>query len=204
MKTWKPIKSLESKYEVCLETKEIRNSENFKILKPNKNNHYYSSWGLGVSNKKYRWGRSINSLMDETFSFWWINELEEDEVCKVIKNFPGYYISNYGKIYSIITHNWIGGKFKSPYYYSVDLYLEGKKYKQYIHTLVGRNFLSDYKPGLNILHKNENLPYPEINYYNNLWVGNSKNNVLDRCKKGRSGGWMKGKVYEGILQTGVL
>ena len=117
---------------------------------------------------------------------------------------PGYYITNYGKIYSTLTHNWIEGKLKPPYYYAIELYCNGVKYKQYIHTIVGRNFLPEYQPGLNILHKNENLSYPEINYYTNLWVGNDKDNTVDRCKKGRSGGWMVGKIYDGILQTGGL
>lgn len=204
MNTWKSIKSLEKRYKICLETKEVKITKNNKLLKPNKNGYYNSSWGLGFSGGKYRWGRSINSLMDETFPFWWIENLENGEICKEIKNFPGYYITNFGKIYSTYTHSWIEGRLKSPYYYSIELYSKGVKYKQYIHTLVGRSFLLEYKQGLHILHKDETLPYPQINYYNNLWVGNCNDNVKDRCKKGRSGGWMIGKIYDGILQTGVI
>lgn len=204
MNTWKSIKSLEERYEICLETKEVRITKNHKLLKVNKNGYYNSSWGLGFSGKKYRWGKSPNSLMDETFPFWWIRNLKFGEECKELKNFPGYYITNFGRIYSIHTHRWMEGKFKPPYYYFVELYLNGIKHKQHIHTLVGRNFLPEYKKGLFILHKDETLPYPEINFYNNLWVGNNKENTLDRCNKGRSGGWMKGKKYNGILQTGVF
>jgi len=204
MNTWKSIKSLEERYKICLETKEVKISKNNKLLNPNKNGHYNSSWGLGFSGEKYRWGRSINSLMDETFPFWWIENLEDGEVCKEIKNFPGYYITNYGKVYSTFAHSWIEGRFKSPYYYSIELYFEGMKYKQYIHTLVGRSFLPEYKLGVHILHKNETLPYPQINYCSNLWVGNCADNVKDRCKKGRSGGWMIGRIYDGVLQTGVI
>ena len=69
MNTWKSISSLEHRYEVCLETKEVRIVKNHKLLKPNKNGYYSSSWGLGFSDGKYRWGRSINSVMDEHFLF---------------------------------------------------------------------------------------------------------------------------------------
>ena len=78
MNTWKSISSLEHRYEVCLETKEVRIVKNHKLLKPNKNGYYSSSWGLGFSDGKYRWGRSINSLMDETFPFWWIENLNKN------------------------------------------------------------------------------------------------------------------------------
>jgi hypothetical protein len=204
MKTWKPISSLEDRYEICLETKEVRIVKNKKLLKLNKQGYYNSSWGLGFSGKKYRWGRSVNSLMDEVFPFWWIQKLNEDEECTEIKNFSGYYITNQGKIYSIYAHKWTEGKYKFPYYYSVELYKNGIKFKQHIHTLIGRHFLKEYQKGMLILHKDETLPYPQINYPDNLWVGNCKDNNVDRCKKGRSGGWMIGKVYDGVLQTGIL
>jgi hypothetical protein len=45
---------------------------------------------------------------------------------------------------------------------------------------------------------------PEINYLDNLWVGTCKDNNVDRCEKGRSGGWMVVKKYNEVLQTGIL
>jgi len=204
MNTWKSISSLEHRYELCLETKEVRITKNHKLLKINKLGHYNSSWGLGVSGSKYKWGRSVGSLMDEVFPFWWIRDLNPQEECKEIYGFPGYYITTEGRVYSTRSHRWIEGKYKSPYYYFVVLYKDNKKCKQHIHSLVGRNFLSEYERGMFILHKDETLPYPEINYLHNLWVGTCKDNNIDRCKKGRSGGWMVGKIYDGVLQTGIL
>jgi hypothetical protein len=204
MKTWKSISSLENRYEICLETKEVRTVKNKKLLKLNKLNQYHSSWGLGVSGSKYKWGRSANSLMNETFPFWWINDLNEQEECKEVNGFPGYYITTKGRIYSTYSHSWIIPNYKPPYYYTVILYNEGVRCKQHIHTLVGRNFLPEYEDGMWVLHIDETLQYPEINYPDNLWLGNSKDNNVDRCKKGRSGGWMIGKVCDGVLQTGTL
>ena len=142
--------------------------------------------------------------MDEVFPFWWIRDLNPQEECKEIYGFPGYYITTEGRVYSTRSHRWIESKYKPPYYYFVVLYKDDKKCKQHIHSLVGRNFLSEYKRGMFILHKDETLPYPEINYLHNLWVGTCKDNNIDRCKKGRSGGWMVGKIYDGVLQTGIL
>ncbi len=204
MNTWKTIPSLEDRYEINLKG-EVRITKNKKPLNLNKKGYYNSSWGLGYTGGKYRWGRSINSLLNEVFPFWWIRELDDDEEVKPIKGFPGYYITNKGRVYSLHTKcGWMYGNRENSYHYSIYLYRDNKKkHKQYIHTLVGRNFLTEYKEGLFILHKDETLPYPEINFPTNLWVGDSGDNNRDRCKKGRSGGWMLGKNYQGTLQVGV-
>jgi hypothetical protein len=59
-----------------------------------------------------------------------------------------------------------------------------------VYQLVGRNFLNDYKNGMQILHKNENLNYPNINFLDNLYVGTQKDNIIDKNIKnrGRYGG----------------
>ena len=54
---------------------------------------------------------------------------------------------------------------------------------------MGRNFLP-WKDGLFVLHKKETLPYPQINYLNNLWIGTKKDNSIDREEKNR-GRWTK-------------
>ena len=203
MSIWKPIPSLENRYEINL-LGEVRITRNKKPLKLDKNGRYNSSWGLGYGGGKHRWGRSINSLLNEVFPFWWIRELEDDEECREVRNFPGYWITNRGRIYST-KHKcgWMYGRRGKYYHYELSLYRDNKKYKQYIHTLVGRNFLPEYQEGLFILHRDETLPYPEINFPTNLWVGDDGDNNRDRCIKGRSGGWMKGKTYQGVIQTGV-
>jgi len=202
MSIWKPIPSLENRYEINL-LGEVRITRNKKPLKLDKNGRYNSSWGLGYGGGKHRWGRSINSLLNEVFPFWWIRELDDDEECREVRNFPGYWITNRGRIYSSYHNKWLYGRRGKYYHYELSLYRDNKKYKQYIHTLVGRNFLPEYQEGLFILHRDETLPYPEINFPTNLWVGDDGDNNRDRCIKGRSGGWMKGKTYQGVIQTGV-
>ena len=61
-------------------------------------------------------------------------------------------------------------------------------YHTRLHTLVGRAFLSDYKQGLLVCHKDETLPPDEINRVENLFIGDHKINGLDMVSKGR-GRW---------------
>ena len=72
-----------------------------------------------------------------------------------------------------------------PYTWEIKLWKDGKNHSTHIHTLVGRHFCEDYKQGLFILHKDETLPYPQINYLPNLFVGTQKDNVDDKFAKGR-------------------
>jgi len=182
---WKTISSLEGRYEINL-LGEVRRTKDKKPMKLNSQGCYNSSWGLGYDGGKHRWGRSKNSLLDECFPFWWIRDLEDGEEVKPIRGFPGYYITNRGKLYSTKNHHcWLEGKPKPPYYYITHLYRDGKKTKQHIHTLVGRHFLPDWKEGLFILHREETLSYPEINFPENLWVGTQRDNVMDGVMKGR-------------------
>ncbi len=187
---------------MCLETQGIRNKSTHNIINPNKYGVINTSYGL--NGEKFRWGRSIPSLMNETFPYWWIETLEDDEEVKPVKGYSGYFITNKGRLYSTHTNQWMKPKLKPPYYYSVWLfYSTGEKLHTYLHTLVGKHFLPEWEEGLFVLHKDETIPYPEINYPSNLWIGDGVDNNRDRCEKGRSGGWMKGKIYNGVLQTGV-
>lgn len=199
--TWKPIPSLENRYIICLETCEVRSIRTGKTLKPNPSGVINSSWGLGYSGGKHRWGRSVSSLMEEVFPYWWIRTLEEGEEVKPVKGFKGYFITNKSRLYSTHTHQWMKPKHKPPYYYQVYLFdTSYTKIHTYIHTLVGRHFLPEWEEGLFVLHREETLPYPEINFPDNLWIGDSGDNNRDRCLKGRSGGFMKGRTYNGVLQ----
>ena len=119
----------------------------------------------------------------------WIKHLKDDETAKPIKGFPGYFITDKGRVYS--NHS---GKFlksclmsktkrrPNPYTHQIKL---GHKVSTHIHTLVGRHFLSDYEEGLLILHKDETLPFPETHYVENLFCGTQKDNVKDKFEKGR-------------------
>ena len=114
------------------------------------------------------------------------------EEYKPIEGFPGYLISNRGRVYSIKNKRHITTPpqpvcegHNNPNKFLVKLYNKGKRHSTMVHTLVGRHFLPDYQEGLLILHKDETLPFPEINYVDNLWVGTQSDNRKDCLRKGR-------------------
>jgi hypothetical protein len=119
-----------------------------------------------------------------------IKYLEDNEEAKPIINFPGYFITNKGRVWSNRgkgnRSKWLTPTKSKRYYWCVTLYdINNKRKGLKIHTLVGRHFLNEYKSGLFILHKNENLNYPEINYLKNLWVGTNRDNIIDMYSKNR-------------------
>jgi hypothetical protein len=191
--TWRGVPSLEFHYEVCLETSEVRHTKRKKVLTPNPSGVVYGCWGLGKEGEKHRWGRSVKSLLSECFPFWWIRELNDGEECKSVDGFPGYYITTWGRVYSDRTNGFLKLQPEPPYYYCYNLYKGETRHKTYGHTLVGRNFLPDWEPGLSVLHRDETLPFPEINHPENLWVGTCGENNTDRHQKGRTRGWGRPK-----------
>ena len=69
-----------------------------------------------------------------------------EETFKEIKDCPGYYISDWGRIYSI--HK---GDFKVPQwngngYWRIELWDKGKRTRYLIHRLVAEYFLEDFDP----------------------------------------------------------
>ena len=129
-----------------------------------------------------RFLRSRNTLMREHWKWEWIKELDDDEECTEIKNQPGYFITNKGRVWSM--NKW---KFLSPYKVTDrDYYYKVNSVTGYLHTLVGRHFISHYQDGLEVCHYEENLSLPEINYVTNLWVGTHQQNSDDMVAKGRS------------------
>lgn len=108
------------------------------------------------------------------------------ELWKPIDGFPLYEVSTLGKVRSIKTGKLLSSRSSTLHYSAVTLRLDGKPKHRWVHTLVGRNFLGDYEDGLFILHKDETLPNPEINYLDNLFVGTKLDNNRDAIRKGRS------------------
>ncbi len=110
---------------------------------------------------------SLSTIMREHWKFEFIKDLEEGEECKQIMGFPDYYVTNRGRVFSMFAYKWqsIGKKFN--YYFGVTLNRKGK----FIHTLVGRHFLPDWQEGLLVCHRDETLPFPELNFVDNLWAG---------------------------------
>ena len=121
--------------------------------------------------------------------FSWIKDLEDGETATPIKGFPRYYVTSYGKVYS--AHFKKVKQLKQyvtsagSYYRAVMLRSNGKYTCINVHTLVGRNLLPNYREGMYILHRDETLPQPQVNYLSNLWVGDSGDNQRDAYAKGR-------------------
>lgn len=107
------------------------------------------------------------------------------ELWKPISGFPLYEVSTLGKVRSIKTGKLLSSRTSTLYYSAVTLRLNGRPKQRWVHTLVGRNFLEGYEDGLFILHKDETLPNPEINYLDNLFLGTKQDNNRDAIKKGR-------------------
>lgn len=146
-----------------------------------KNGEYYQYRVRDKNIKLYQFYPS--TIQRKFFPYDWIELLYVNEEAKQIKDYPGYYITTKGRIWSMkqykfITPNKVNKQGNlSSYHYKVVLGLGNNTPR--LHTLVGRNFLPDYQEGLHILHKEETLPYPEINYVENLYVGTHRDNMRD-------------------------
>jgi len=115
-----------------------------------------------------------------------VMDLQEGEVAVPIEEFPEYFITNRGRVWSTRSNSWLKSSHQTGYYYRVKLRKEGEAYTRHIHRLVGLHFLPVVNvKGMFICHKDETLPLPEINFVENLWVGNQKENQIDREEKGR-------------------
>ena len=101
-----------------------------------------------------------------------------EEIWVDIKGYEGLYqISNFGNVRSLNfnhTHkNKLRKKVLNRGYYGVILYKDGKVKKWSIHRLVALHFVSGYKEGLIVHHKDEN---PLNNHYTNLqWCTHKQN-----------------------------
>ncbi len=140
---------------------------------------------LRINGKRVR--RTLHSLLLETWCVEvWKKDLEPDEEWKVINGYDDYIITTKGRVWSKKTSRWMKPTpVSGTYYWTTGLRKNNKNHTTKIHMIVGRNFLPDYKEGLDILHREEELPFPEINYVDNLWVGTDIENHYDRAKKGR-------------------
>ena len=129
-----------------------------------------------------------------------LQELEDDEECKELKDYPGYFITTKGRVWSSIKGKgrWLSLYKQWNYYWGV--MIGGRKGgNKLIHQLVGRNFLKEYKNGMQILHKDETLKYPNVNFLDNLYLGTQQHNIIDKNIKNR--GNYKGKSHLTIKQV---
>lgn len=86
-----------------------------------------------------------------------------DESWKDVSDFPGYEVSNHGRVRRSPNAEPASGSTpgailkpgsNAKNYQIVTLRRDGKTVSQYVHDLVGRHFLKGYKPGITIQHKN--------------------------------------------------
>lgn len=129
----------------------------------------------------------LSTLMKENWRYEWIKDLEDDEEAKEVIGFPGYFITNKARIYSEKTNQWLlksePGRFKDKEIPHVVVTLKGNQMS--LSRLVGKHFLPDFDENLQVLHTNEKLPWPEVNYANNLHMGTQSTNIEECSKKGR-------------------
>jgi hypothetical protein len=107
------------------------------------------------------------------------------EEWKLIEEFPNYEVSVLGKVRRKCNGRLLSVRPSVKYYYVVALRKDNRTLHRFVHTLVGRTFLPEYREGLFILHREEELPFPQINYLTNLFVGTKKDNNRDAIEKGR-------------------
>lgn len=183
---WKPIPSLDNKYEVCLVTHQIRNTNTHhikKLITKGKGDTPYLQYKVNGKPKH----KPLPTILLEVSPHYWIYQLNEGEEVKPIKGYPGYWITTWGRVFTTRNkHKFINLHYKPPYYYQLGIYTpDGKSVSTFSHILVGRNYLPEWEEGMCILHKDETLPYPLINHPSNLWVGSKVDNVKDMDGKGR-------------------
>jgi len=104
-------------------------------------------------------------------------EPKVDEVWATIEGLERYTVSNYGRVINQERGNELTPSPDANGYLRVGLSRNGKVWNVYVHRLVAKCFFLNYKPGVEVLHKNENK---NDNSVLNLTLGGN-------CRKGADG-----------------
>jgi len=179
MMEWKRVKGWES-YEVS-NTGELRGKRGLLTL-----SKLTRGYGYHICENGKKSILTKSSLMREHFPYEWIKNLDDDEEVKPIRGCPGYYITTKGRVWSDKTYDFLTPSPQGSYYWVVRCWNGTKWEKCYIHQLVGRHFLP-WEEGLCVLHKDEELPFPEINFLSNFFLGTMEDNSKDNRNKNRQG-----------------
>lgn len=107
--------------------------------------------------------------------------MSDKEVWKSIPGFPGYEVSNHGRVKGRKATFLRPVRNHKGYLY-VSLYISRHRHNKFIHRLVAENFVNGYSEGLFVNHLDEDKTN---NRFDNLeWVTNHENNVYGtRCAK---------------------
>lgn len=132
--------------------------------------------------------------------------LKEDEEIKQIIEFPDYWISNYGRVFSHKTmrknnNGWLLMKNRNKHdkYEYIFLSKDGIQYEFSIHYLVAINFCKGYKKGLVVDHKDTNR---FNNYFKNLQWITQRENILKSYETSGINQYRNYKIYNIIYPNG--
>ena len=96
------------------------------------------------------WVKERYEMRSET-----IYKLPEDLNFNEIPDFPRYFITNDGMVYSLKTGKYIK-KTEANGYYTVVLYIDNKQYHKHVHKLVAQTYLTKKDKDVCVNHKNGN------------------------------------------------
>lgn len=109
----------------------------------------------------------------------------EDEIWAELEDFPDYAVSTYGRVMNLRTNNILRPRNNSYGYTRVGLRRDGETHDVYIHHLVAKAFISNYRRGVSIRHADDN----DNNHINNL-----------RFRKGRRMGTILTKTPKALAR----
>ena len=165
----------------------VYNLSTGKLLKKHFHQGYFA---VTLCEGKKRKTLGIKKLLSLYFPDQWKEELLSDELWMPVRGYEGYFITSKGRCWSSWSHSWAQpwpDKNPPGYYWVISLGTRKQgPVNHSLHKIVGRHFL-DWSEGKLICHRNENLPFPNINFAENLYVGSYSDNNRDAVSKGRSG-----------------
>lgn len=107
----------------------------------------------------------------------------EDEVWKPVKDFPDYWVSDYGRVYSTRTERFIHGTPTGRCgHIDISFKYGNERYHRYLHRLVAEAFIPNPHNYPIVRHLDDN---PDNNYADNLAWGTPLDNVRDCINAGR-------------------
>lgn len=79
------------------------------------------------------------------------------EVWMQVRDFPDYEVSNYGRVSNLNTNKILRGSLDAFGYRRVALYRDRVPHFFLVHRLVAREFFDDYREGVAVKHKDNNI-----------------------------------------------
>jgi hypothetical protein len=118
---------------------------------------------------------------------------------KELKDFPGYFITEDGRVYSNISNKLKLMKPQKTYrgYYYIDLRIEKNKLRRYIHRLVAETYIDNPNNLPQVNHIDENKTNNNLD--NLEWCSNHHNAIHSHCRwKWKIKNIITGELYETI------